>query len=504
MSSLAGTIPLNIHSLSKTFGDTKALDVASLKLLPGEVHSLLGQNGSGKSTLVKILTGVYAPEPGSSVEFWGKPVSLPIDDAGRLGIAVIHQDLGLAEDMSVADNIGIETGFDTPSWMPIRRRAERNRTLEACEGLGLDGMLDMPVSILSPAERTAVAIARARRRLGLGTRHLLFMDEPTASLGAKEASQVLELARRVARAGAGVLIVTHRLREVFDSSDRITVMRDGRNVLTIAATEVNESDIVTAMLGRELSSYYPKRAEPLSNRCILGLEQVSTDRLKGVSLDVCEGEIVGLTGLSGSGHDEILYLIAGSRPAKSGRIRLEGKNLLGSRPREMISAGVVLIPGNRQRDGGWGLGTATENMTIPRLRSFVTNGFLSRAAEIRETSHWMDKLDVRPRDPEYIFGSFSGGNMQKLILGKWLSLDPRCILLDEPTQGVDAGVKRVILERLVRAAESGASIMMASGDLEQLANVCHRVLVFHDGVVSAEMLGDELTEEALVREVHKG
>jgi ribose transport system ATP-binding protein len=489
---------LELRGIDKSFGPAQVLHDVDFVVRPGEVHGLLGANGSGKSTLVKIITGVHAPDPGGSMRAWGEDVSLPVTDAHALGVAVIHQDLGLAEDMTVVDNIGVGSGFGTGLFRPINRRSERRQCQEVLDALGLDLALDALVSELKPAERAGVAIARARRILGeRGTRHLFILDEPTAYLSAVEARRVIELMRSVARSGSSVVFISHRLPEVFEVTDRVTVMRDGRVVATVATADSTPDALITAMLGRRLESFFPDKPEVEPGELLLDVRDLVGERLQGVSLQARAGQVVGVAGLTGMGQEELPFLLAGVTPAVSGAVSVAGEPALGLSPRELIARGMALVPGNRQRDGGWMLGTAQENITLPLLRTYYRGGLLRHGAERRESVTLMQRLDVRPPDPERAFSSFSGGNQQKIVLAKWLSTEPRILVLDEPTQGVDAGAKHDILELVVNAAARGMTVVMCSGDYEQLANVCDEVLVLREGRVAARLVGDQITEEQI-------
>jgi ribose transport system ATP-binding protein len=489
---------LELRNLSKSFGPARVLHDVDFVVRPGEVHGLLGANGSGKSTLVKVITGVHPPDPGGSMRAWGADVSLPVVDAHHIGVAVIHQDLGLAEDMTVADNIGVASGYGTGPLRPIRRKAERRRCQEVLDDLQLDLAPDALISELKPAERAGVAIARARRVLGeRGTRHLFILDEPTAYLSAVEAQRVIELMRSVALSGSSVVFISHRLPEVFEVTDRITVMRDGRVVASEATAEATPDSLITAMLGRRLESFFPDKPEVEPGEVLLDVRDLVGSRLQGVSLQARAGQVIGVAGLTGMGQDELPYLVAGVTEAVSGSVEVLGEPTLGLGPRELIARGMALVPANRQRDGGWLLGTAQENITLPLLGGYYRSGALRLGAERRDSVTLMERLDVRPPDPERAFSSFSGGNQQKIVLAKWLSTEPRILVLDEPTQGVDAGAKHDILELVVQAAARGMTVLMCSGDYEQLANVCDEVLILRDGRVAARLQGKDITEERI-------
>jgi ribose transport system ATP-binding protein len=496
---------MRLRGASKRFRGVHALEDVDLDIAQGEVHALLGQNGSGKSTLIKILGGVHAPEHGETLELWGKPVSLPIGAAREHGIAVIHQDLGLAEQMSVWENLGITSGYDVPSLLPIRRGQERRRCRALLDSLGVEVDLDAIVADLSPATRAGVALARARRVLeDHSERHLFVLDEPTTHLSAGEAQRVVDLMRAVARSGSSVLFISHRLPEVLDVADRITVLRDGTVAAAIDGAVANPESIVAAMLGRRLQQFYPDPASATSSEVVLDVRDLIGGRLRGVSFALRKGEILGFAGVAGSGHEEIPYLLAGGRRAEGGSASFGDVELVGMEPRELLAHGVILAPGNRQRDGAWVSASARENITLPTLRRYRRWNGVVRSDERRTSRELMVRLTVQPPEPERTFDEFSGGNQQKIVLAKCVSMDPRIFVLDEPTQGVDAGAKRDVLELLVEAADRGAGVVLVSGDYEQLANVANRVLIIRDGVIAGELNGERLTEQAIAELAHGG
>jgi ribose transport system ATP-binding protein len=495
---------LDMARVSKRFGGVVALDDMELSLEPGEVHALLGQNGCGKSTLVKILAGYHSPDTGAEVRVWGEDVSLPMADPDAHGIAVIHQDLGVAPEMSVADNVGVSLSYGTKALLPIHTQAEHQRTRSVLDDIGLDVPLSRHLSGLSPAERAGVAIARSTRVLGeQRSPHLFILDEPTTYLNRDEAAKVIALMRGVASRGSSVLFISHRLNEIMEVADRVTVMRDGRRVTVTRPADTSRKALITAMLGREFASFYPDPPAAPPGDALLEVDGLVGRRVGGIDLRAHEGEIVGVAGLAGMGQEELPYLLAGAAPIHAGDVRVQGRSTVKHTPPDLIRMGVALVPGNRQRDGGWQLATAQENITLPVLRAYFRRGWLRPGAERRACAELMERFGVRPPHPQLSLGSFSGGNQQKLVLAQWLSMQPRVLLLDEPTQGVDAEAKREILGLVVAAAEQGATVLLCSGDYEQLAHVCNRVLVLHDGAVGATLSGDDLTEEAIAVAVHQ-
>jgi ribose transport system ATP-binding protein len=477
----------------------------SLDLGPGEVLGLVGENGSGKSTLVKTICGYHAPDRGATGEVWGKELSFPVA-ADKLGIAVIHQDLGLVDEMSVLENLGIGTGYGARALGRVRWRGERRR----CEGeLGRFGVSlnpDAMVGTLTPPERAMVGIARAARRLrgredadGAGDgRQIFILDEPTAYLTKGESDQVMEMIRTVAAGGSSVIFVSHHLAEITSTCDRVLVLRDGRVVGTEPSAGLTEAGLIGLMLGRELASFYPDPpSSGTGEDTILSVSGLTGSIAEDVSFDLRVGEVLGITGLAGMGQQELPYLIAGAKRRTSGSV-LRGDQPVGETPAAASKAGIALVPGNRRRDGIWPEGSASENLSLPVLGRYYGKGWLRRSQEMGKSRELMETLDVRPLDERMAAKNFSGGNQQKIVLAKWLQGTPEVLLLDEPTQGVDAGARREILQIVKDVAARGTGVAIFSSDLEQLANVCTRVIVMSRGRIVSIVDGASATEDTLL------
>ena len=485
------------RNLSKTFGSASpALDGVSFDVQAGEVHGLVGQNGSGKSTLIKILSGYHRPDRGGEVVVAGKRVETGIPAAARAaGCRFVHQDLALVESLSVADNLALTDGY--PSIFGTirlsRSRADARRELER---FGLDINPQALVATLPPALKTGVALARALLGAQQSRVNLLVLDEPTATLPDAEVHQLVDMVRRVAADGIGVLFVTHRLDEIAELSDVVTVLRDGRKIATKAINVVDKLSLVRMMTGNELADVATTApAGPaLTPRRCLSVSNLTTSELRGVNVDVRAGEIVGVAGLVGSGRETLLQAIFGAVDRDRGNVTVDGVSVAAHRPDQALAAGVAYLPADRLSKAGLMTLTARENLTIGDLRPFWRWPLMRRGVERREVREWFDELQIRPRDgAELSLTALSGGNQQKVMLARLLRRRPRVLLLDEPTQGVDVVAKAGIHRQLLSAAEAGAAVLVSSSDLDELVAIAHRVLVLRRGLVAAEFRGHEVT-----------
>jgi ribose transport system ATP-binding protein len=490
---------LAVDGLAKAFGATRALKGVSLEVAEGEVHGLVGQNGSGKSTLIKILSGYHDADEGA-VRLHGEPVKLPMAraEAQRLGVAFVHQDLGLVGTASVLENLRVGR-YQTAPGRRIRWRAERERTRRLLRRFELEVDPDTPVERLSQTERAIVAIVRAvhdvEEHRGSG---LLVLDEPTAALPAHEVHRLFGAVRTIAGLGSGVLIVTHNLDEVFSITTTVSVLRDGRVVASVPTAEIDEPRLIGLIVGRELAP----PAAPLEQRAgstALAVAGLRGSLVEGVSFEARAGEILGLTGLVGAGHEEIPYLITGASPAAQGTVTLDGTELERPSPQRAQDAGVVLLPADRQRQSAILGATVKENVTLPALKTFRSAlGRLDHRAERSAVRDVLERFEVQPPEPERPMMTLSGGNQQKALLGRCMRMEPKVLLLHEPTQGVDVGARQGIFAMLRGAADQGAAVVYASIEYEDLANICDRVLVLRRGRVVADLQGETCTQEAIV------
>jgi ribose transport system ATP-binding protein len=494
---------LTIENLSKTFGGNKVLRDVAMSLVPGEVHALLGQNGSGKSTIIKILSAFHEPDPGGSMTMRGEPVKLPLSttDPKQLGLEFVHQNLGLVETMTVADNYLLgryPTGFAGKiNWSKAREECmaslkDLGATIEDCR---------VPLAeVHHQADRALLAIARATTALrqfhGTG---VLVLDEPTVYLPKEEVDLLKQTVRSLAARGNCILYVTHRLDELPGFADKVTVIRDGAVVDTKRAAEVSVQQIVGMILGRELGALYP-HVERAHQKEVLTVKNLKGRRINGLDLSLHEGEVLGVTGLVGMGYEDLPYLLWGSTRAKAGEFHYGGWEIGTPTPAKCLKLGMALLPSDRARQGAVMTASLCENLSLPVLTSrHFRGGWLRKSSELREARRLIDEFSVTPANPAQALGRFSGGNQQKALLAKWLQTDPKVVLLDEPTQGIDIGSKRDIFARIARIASQGSAVLVASAEYEDLANICHRVLVLRQGRIVAELTGAALTKENIIQ-----
>ena len=495
------------RDFSKTFGGRTVLRNVSFEVLPGEIHGLVGQNGSGKSTVIKILSGYHDPDPGSSLALLGREVSLPLSppEARRLGMSFVHQDLGLIGSATVLENIRIGR-YETRAgwWIPWRR--ERARVVEMLERFGIDVSPDAIISDLHPVDRAMVAIARAleqvQAREADNVGHpLLVLDEPTPHLPRDGVDRLFNSVREIAARGAAILFVTHRLEEIRELTDRVTVLRDGALIDTAPTDSLSEQDLIERILGFSLDQLYPD-SHKVGGELALRVEGLSGGGLEEFTVEAQRGEIIGLTGLLGMGWEEVPYLLFGVKKATTGRLELDGKSFDLTRfsPRGAIDAGLALIPADRHRAGILLTATVSENVTLTTLPQYFSTGALRLRREARQVRALLEEYDVRPRDPDRTLSTLSGGNQQKVVVAKWFETQPRVLLLHEPTQGVDVGARAQIFERLRDAVQDGMVVLYASAEWEDLAHLCDRVIVFRDGSVVTELRSGELTKERIAEQ----
>jgi len=498
---------LSFAALSKTFGATRALNKVSLDVLAGEIHGLVGQNGSGKSTLIKVLAGYYEPDAGSRLSIDGAPVRLPLrpGDYSQYGISFVHQDLALIPSLTVLENLRVNDLCLRPRWY-ISWKDEIRATKELLEEFDLDLDPLTKIEEVDIGSRALLAILRAMDGMRRGHNGLLVLDEPTPFLARTDVERLFILARRIKSQGASVLFVSHDLNEVLDLTDRVTVIRDGAVVGTFVSKEVTKSDLIEKIIGHPLSmeSGNASGTQGLKDATpAITVTGLTAEYVRGISFDIREGEIVGMSGLLGSGFADVPYLLFGAKRAAAGtlRIRETSFSLTDINPSEALEKGIALIPVDRRGEGVVEDLSIVENISLPVLNHF--GPWRLQHSNLRRTvKNLVEDFDVRPVDPENRVGNLSGGNQQKVLLAKWLQTKPKIILLREPTQGVDVGARQQIYQILKKQAATGTMIICASSDYEELAELCSRVLIFSHGRIVKELVGTQLTKEDIAHHCH--
>jgi ribose transport system ATP-binding protein len=474
---------LRLEGIGKGFPGVRALDGVSFTLRAGEVVALMGENGAGKSTLVKTLAGVHAPDDGRMV-LDGKTVRFPSpSDASAAGIRVIHQHFSLVPDLTVAENLFLG---DEPRFRPlpfIRRREMRRRAQKLIDELELDVRPQDRLETLTVGKRQVVEIAKAM----LADQWLVVMDEPTSALSNRERDRLYELVRRLLDRGVGILYISHKMEEIFELAQRVVVLRDGRFVGEWPIGEVDESTLIKTMVGRDVTNVFPY-VEATPGEVVLEVDRITDGGLlQDASLRVRAGEIVALAGLMGSGRSEVMRCIAGLDRHTAGTITVSGRDLPPGAAKAASRLGVAYVPEDRHLEGFVPGMSVRDNISLAWLRGNSPGGILRPARIAGLAEDLVARLGVRPADPARAVGTLSGGNQQKVVLGKWLATEPRLLLLDEPTRGVDVGAKSEIHQFIAALKQRGVAILMVSSELPEVLSVADRIVVMHEGRAAGEL-----------------
>jgi ribose transport system ATP-binding protein len=490
---------LNVKTVSKRFPGVLALENVSLSLGPGEVLAVVGENGAGKSTLMKILAGVQLPDSGE-ILLEGRPVEIrSVREAQRLGIALIHQELNLADNLTVAENIFL--GREPRRGWFVQRAVTETSSLAVLQQVGLNVSPRTLVSTLSIGRQQMVEIAKA---LSAQAR-ILIMDEPTSSLSQHETEALFRVIKDLRSRGVSVIYISHRLGEVKELADRVVVLRDGRNAGELSREEITHDRMVKLMVGRNFTIERTQRAfvetqasaRPTAALEVKGLRTAIYPKHE-INLSVDRGEIVGLAGLVGAGRTELLQVLFGIEPARGGTIVVNGTMQQIKTPRDAINAGLALVPEDRKQQGLILEMAVRENISLAALRRAARAGFRDAGEEESLCREMINNLGIKTPGPDQLVQYLSGGNQQKVVLAKWLALKPRVLLLDEPTRGVDVGAKQEIYRLMDRLAAEGVAILFVSSELEEILRMSHRVLVMHQGEISGELARDQVSEEAVM------
>ncbi len=487
---------LEMRNISKTFDGGKALSNVNFSCHKGEIHGLVGENGAGKSTLMKILLGVHQPDKGGEIVLWGKRcvVSNP-RVADKLGIGMVFQEPRLIPDLDVAENVFIGNEPLTRKTRHIDSKAMYDKTAEILNSLNFKS-LDMHTKVnrLSAPEKQAVEIARV---LALDAK-IIVMDEPTSSLGLNDTENLFKVLSYLKGRGITVIYISHRLDELFQITDRVTVLRDGNVTGTLKSSEMKKDQLINLMIGRSLSMVFPVKSKARGD-LILDVKGLSREGvLRDISFRAYRGEVLGFAGLVGSGRTELMRSICGLDPVDKGEITFNGaRKSLKASPKKTMKSGLVYVSEDRKGEGIMSSLSVKENVILPILDRISTLHFINDAKGKKETEEAVKNLDVKLRDIYQEISSLSGGNQQKVILGRWLMLGPRLIILDEPTQGIDVGVKRDIYLLVRELCNSGMAVILISSDLPEIIGMSDRVIVLSEGRIVTELSADEATEEKI-------
>ena len=487
-----GPALLEAVSLSKSFGPVQVLKNIDLRIFGGEVHAIIGENGAGKSTLMKLLAGNERPTSGE-IRIDGKPVTFsgPVE-AEAQGIVLVHQEILLAPDLTVAQNIYL--GRELNRGLVVDDKSMREGARKAIRDLGADIDPDAVVGSLSIAQRQLVQIARVL----LVPHRVVIFDEPTASLTPFETEALLKVIRDIRAKGVAVLYISHRLPEVKEISDRVTVLRDGKLVSAHLSSELQPSDMARLMVGRDVSKLYPDRASQHDNAAILEVDNFSVPGyVQNASFHLNRGEILGFAGLVGAGRTELMEGIVGLRPGK-GDARHNGKPVHFRNAHESQKAGIVYLSEDRKGKGLLLSKDLGVNLTLASLKKFVSGLQIDRNRERTALDDAIREFDIRTGRKDILAGQLSGGNQQKLLLAKMMMLDPSIVIIDEPTRGIDVGTKEQIYQFIANLADDGKSIIVVSSEMPELIGICDRIVVMREGRVAGEVTGDRMTEHDIV------
>ncbi len=486
---------LDLIDIGKAYPGVTALADVSLSVSPGETIGLVGENGAGKSTLMKILGGVVAPSQGTIRVDGADRAEMTVAGATKAGIAFVHQELNLFENLDVAANIYIGRE-PRKGWGLIDEKALHEKVKPLLQRLGADFPSDALVGELSLAQRQLVEIAKA---LSLDAR-LVIMDEPTSSLTATETNRLLDVIADLRANGVSVIFISHRLQEVERCADRVIVLRDGKIVGRLARGEIKHDAMIRLMIGRDLKSLYLPPAAPPGDT-ILEIDEIRTTAFPGrtVKLSLRAGEIVGLAGLVGAGRTEMARAVFGIDSKLGGKVTIGGQPVDIATPRDAIHKGLYLIPEDRKLCGILLDFTIAENISLPDLPRYAWASILRGDSEARNAEQQKERLHIRAPAVTTRTGSLSGGNQQKVVLAKWLSMRPRVILFDEPTRGIDVGAKGEIYELMRRLADSGVAILMISSDMEEVIGVSDRIAVMHEGAIAGFLDRGQFSEDRVLQ-----
>lgn len=485
-------VALKVENITKLFPGVKALDNVSLEIRKGEVLALLGENGAGKSTLINILSGVFKPDGGSiyikdkKIEFEGPA------EAKKIGISVVHQELTFVPMLSVAENLYLnnygKSNTSVVRWKDIYRTAQ-----EAMDEIGLKLNARKPIEQFSVAQRQQVEIARAVYE----NANILVLDEPTSALNDNEIEVLMDCINNLRERGVSVIFITHKIEEIMRIADRVVILRDGQTVAEKVVSTVKRDELIALMVGRKITDMYPKKTNT-PGKVILEVEDLSTEYLKNISFDLRKGEVFGIYGLMGSGHLELGEALFGYNKHSKGKVRIEGKRLSIKNPEECIRNGLAFLPSDRKVEGLVLMHSVLRNIMVPYYQTGTQSKIINHKKEAEIAQRWIKDLSIKTPGMNTKTESLSGGNQQKVVLAKWLEVQPKVIILNEPTRGIDVGSKSEIYKLLNALTQQGVSIIMITSEMPELMSMSDRVLVMREGKQNAVFTQEELTQINIV------
>lgn len=489
---------VELKHIHKEFPGVKVLEDISIAFYPGEVHVLLGENGAGKSTIIKIISGIYQPDKGE-VLIEGAPGAKNIREAQHRGISVIHQELSVIPDLKVYENVFLGREKKKSGFL------DKGKMIAECKKIldGMDVAIDptTPVYKLSNGEKQMVEIARAVSQ----NSKMVIMDEPTSSLSDHEVQSLFRVIRQLKKDNVAVIYISHRLKEILEMGDTLTVLRDGTKIATVPVSTVTEQKMVEMMVGREISQFYYKAEVPKKREVVLEVKEISSaHRFKNVSFQLYKGEVLGVAGLIGAGRTELMRAIFGADTYEHGDVLLYGESIKGKSPKEIIRRGIGLIPEDRRGQGLLLEKTVRENTSLASLKENSYNGFIDFLWEKQEAVSYIEKLRIKTPSDLAVTKNLSGGNQQKVVIAKWLLAKSKILIMDEPTRGIDVNAKAEIYELMKNFVEGGGSIILVSSELPEVLGCSNRIMVMREGYVTGFLDSAEATEENVMLFASKG
>ncbi|WP_338470654.1 sugar ABC transporter ATP-binding protein [Niallia sp. XMNu-256] len=482
-----------METIHKAFGTNKVLQGVDFTLEPGEIHALMGENGAGKSTLMNILTGLFPLDQGTITIDGKETLFKDSKEAEKAGLAFIRQELNIWPQMTILQNLFIGKEI-TNSFGKLNQKEMKKQAEAIFKRLDISIPLDKEAGACSVGEQQMIEIAKAL----MMDAKVIIMDEPTSALTDREIEKLFKIMKELTANGVSIVYISHRMEEIFEICDRITVMRDGVSVATSEIKQTNFEEIVKQMVGRELSDRYPERQQTLGETVLEVKGLTQKGGFQDITFSVKEGEILGVSGLMGAGRTEIMRSIFGMDPHERGEIKIKGKPVSISNPADAVKHGLAFITEDRKDEGLVLDFSIRENMALPNLDSFAPKGIIKTEDEKQFVAQMIERLKIKTESGEQAAGNLSGGNQQKVVIAKWIGTGPRVLIMDEPTRGIDVGAKREIYNLMNELTERGLAIVMISSDLPEILGMSDRILVVHEGKITGELMKEEATQEKIM------